>query len=383
MRTMDFVTGEALRRPRKSIAGISFVLLGVGIFVACQTINKALHDRTKEQLLRFGANIIVQPKGKAFNQYSGPAGGERFLPERYAAKVSSIPHHKMLVAVSPKLYERFAVDGGSLSVVGITPDEQKAKPWWMVEHEVLADRFPKGKEVLLGHHLAARLGAGVSELTLGGETFRICGVLDETGSPDDFVAFMPLAALQKISGKNGMISLIEVSTSCIACKAMNIHDVAEDIDEALPADAEVMLVKQIAEAQMGTLRKVQGFTLVTSLAVLTFCVFLLVNFAAAAVEERRREIGVLLAMGMPARKIQWIFVSRILILAAVGGLLGYAVGSGVSVLLGPLLADAKVSMIPYLLPVALAISLGLGAISSIVPVRRISRLDPVEALREF
>lgn len=61
MRTIDFVIKESLRRARKSIAGVLTILLGISIFVASQTINKALHDRTKEQLLRFGANIIVQP----------------------------------------------------------------------------------------------------------------------------------------------------------------------------------------------------------------------------------------------------------------------------------------------------------------------------------
>jgi hypothetical protein len=70
MRTIDFVLKESLRRAKKSIAGVLFILLGISIFVTSQTINKALHDRAKEQLLRFGANIIVQPKGKPFDLYS-------------------------------------------------------------------------------------------------------------------------------------------------------------------------------------------------------------------------------------------------------------------------------------------------------------------------
>jgi putative ABC transport system permease protein len=101
-----------------------------------------------------------------------------------------------------------------------------------------------------------------------------------------------------------------------------------------------------------------------------------------AVDERRREIGMLLAMGMDPRKIQVIFVLKLLVFAGIGGLLGYVMGSGISIFLGPMIAEAEVSPILYLLPISLAISIGLSIISSIIPSRRISRLDPVEALRE-
>lgn len=381
MRTIDFVIRESLHRPRRSVTGLGYILLGVSIFVACQTINKALHDRTKEQLLRFGANIIVQPKGQHFDLGSGTVNGGILLPESHVGKIRSIEHRKMLVAVSPKLYERFTVAGTGLLVAGITPEERKAKPWWLIGNNVVAGSFPEEGEILLGHHVAARVGGDKAEIMLGGESFKVSGVLDETGSADDFMAFASLAAVQRISRKPGLVSLIEVSTSCIACKAMNIHDVVRQIDKVLPSDAEVRLVMQIAEAQMGTLRKVQGFTMIMYVVVLTLCIFLLVNFMSSAVEERRREIGVLLAMGMSPRKIQQIFLLKILLFSVIGGLLGYGVGTGISMLLGPLVADAEVSPILSLLPAAIALSLGLGAISSVLPVRRISRLDPVEALR--
>ena len=241
MRTIDFVTKESLRRARKSIAGVLFILLGISIFVACQTINKALHDRVKEQLLKFGANIIVQPKGQPFDLYSGTTTGEILLSEDYVKRIESIEHKKMLIAVSPKLYERFEVKGKSLLVVGIKPDERKAKPWWMIGNSVVTDEFPATDEfpldnqILLGHYAASSLGQEISEVKLDDKVFRVSGVLDETGSPDDFMAFVSLATLQKLVQKVGMVNLIEVSTSCIACKAMDIYTVTEEIDKALPS----------------------------------------------------------------------------------------------------------------------------------------------------
>ncbi|MFC1715028.1 ABC transporter permease [Candidatus Poribacteria bacterium] len=382
MRTIDFVTKESFRRIRKSVAGVLFILLGIGIFVACQTINKALHDRTKEQLLGFGANIIVQPEGQPFDLYSGTARGNALLPEHYTDSIRSMEHADMLAAVSPKLYEHFQVGDRSLLVVGVTSDERKAKPWWLIDSNVLTTEFPFGKEALLGHYAAANLGGNVTEIKLGDEIFLVSGVLDETGSPDDFMAFVPLAALQKLSKKVGMVNLIEVSTSCISCETMNVNSVAKQIDKALPPSAKVSTVDQIARAQMGTLKKIMGFTTIIYLVVLFLCAFLLINYMSGAVDERRREIGMLLAMGMDPRKIQTVFALKVLAFAVIGGFLGYIVGSGVSMFLGPLVAESSVNPIPYLLPISFAISVGLGVLSSIIPVRRISRLDPVEALRE-
>jgi ABC-type lipoprotein release transport system permease subunit len=90
MRIIDFVTKESFRRKKKSIVGILFILLGISIFVACQTISKSLHDRVKEQLLRFGANIVVQPKAQPFDLYSGTTKGEILLSEDYVDKIESI-----------------------------------------------------------------------------------------------------------------------------------------------------------------------------------------------------------------------------------------------------------------------------------------------------
>ncbi|HDY87056.1 MAG TPA: ABC transporter permease, partial [bacterium] len=380
--TLDFIKKEIIRRVRKSIEGVLFILLGISIFVACQTINKALYEKTKQQLLRFGANIIVQPKGEPVDLYSGTMKDGRLIPETYVDKIRTISHNKMLIAVSPKLYERFDIGEKSLLVVGITTGERNAKPWWMIEQKVITDEFPEQNEILLGHYAASYFEDRFSHIELHNEKFKVSGVLDETGSPDDFMGFVPLATLQRLVKKKGMVNLIEVSTSCIACKAMNIHDVAEDIDKALPSDATVLLVKQIAEAQMGTLTKVVKFTKIIYVVVLALCAFLLMNYMIAAVDDRRREIGMLLAMGMDPRKIQVIFVSKLLIFAGVGGFMGYITGSGISIILGPLIAETKVLALPYLLPISFVISFGLVAISSIIPAKRISRLDPVEALRE-
>lgn len=381
MRIIDFVVKEMTRRKARSVAGILCVLLGISIFVAAQTTNKALYDKTKEQLLRFGANIIVQPKGEPFDIYSGSVGSAALLPEIYTQEIQSIEHSTMLVAISPKLYERFKIGNQSLLVVGITPDERKAKPWWLINNEPIVGQFPENKEVLLGLYAARRLGS-LSHIELNGERFAVTAVLDETGSPDDFMAFVPLETLQALTDKYGMVNLFEVSTSCIACKAMNVNVVAKEIDKMLPDDAQALPVKQIAEAQMATLTKVEQFTRIIYIVVLCLGAFLLMNHMSSSVANQKRDIGMLLAMGMESLKIHRIFILKGVILGLIGGLAGYFVGTGISMVLGPQIAETNVAPIVYLLPYSIGIALVIGAISSILPARKAATLDPVEALRE-
>jgi len=381
MRTIDFVVKEMGRRRWKAAAGVSCIFLGISIFVAAHTTNEALYEKTKEQLLRFGANIIVQPKDEPFDVYSASPGDSATLPEVYVDRIQNIEHSGMLVAVSPKLYERFEVGDVNLLVVGITDDERKAKPWWMINKMVVTDEFPRGNQVLLGHYAGAHLGA-FSPIKLNGETFTVAGVLDETGSSDDFAAFVPLDVLQELTDKRRMVNVIEVSTSCIACPEMNLYDFVDEIDSALPDDANVIPVKQIAEAQMETLAKIGDFTRIIYIVVLCLGSFLMMNYMSSSVSERRREIGILVAIGMDASQLYKLFISKALILGVVGGLVGFAVGTLISMVAGPRIADTAVSPIFQLLPYSILISTVICIISSLLPARRAARLDPIEALRE-
>ena len=381
MRTIDFVSKELGRRKAKSIAGVLCILLGISIFVAAQTTNRALYDKAREQLLRFGANIIIQPKNEPFDPYSALPGDGVLLPEVYVEKLKKIEHSGMLVAVSPKLYERFEVEKVNLLVSGVTDAERTAKPWWMINRRLVTGEFPEGNQILLGHYAAGHLGPA-RQITLKGETFIVSGVLDETGSADDLMAFVPLHVLQNLTGKKRLVNIIEVSTSCIACSEMNIYDIAHEIDKVLPDDAKVMPVKRIAEAQIGTLTKIEDFIRIVYVVVLCLGGFLMMNYMSASVSERRHEIGILLAIGMDANKMYGFFVFKALIFGVVGGLGGYALGTLIAVIAGPQLADTPVPPILGLLPYSVAISTVLCIIATIFPARRATQLDPVEALRE-
>ena len=98
-----------------------------------------------------------------------------------------------------------------------------------------------------------------------------------------------------------------------------------------------------------------------------------------AVSERKKEIGIRMAIGARCRDIRWQFAMEALLLTVVGGLLGFVVGAAT----GPLarLFNFSAAFSPWIILVALACTLCTGLVFGILPARRAARIEPVVALR--
>jgi len=105
-----------------------------------------------------------------------------------------------------------------------------------------------------------------------------------------------------------------------------------------------------------------------------------------SVLERTREIGIMKAIGARNSDIMFIFLIESGLLGLVGGILGVAIGLGISKSVQVLAAATGTTMIkasfnPFLILGALAFSFIIGSISGLMPARRAAMLKPVNALR--
>ena len=105
----------------------------------------------------------------------------------------------------------------------------------------------------------------------------------------------------------------------------------------------------------------------------------IVAVSLAAVNQRRREIGIRMAVGARRRDITAQFVVETSVATAIGGAVGALMGFAGSPLLAHV-AGAPVTTTPWFLIVALACAVASGLVFGIAPARRAARLDPVAAL---
>jgi putative ABC transport system permease protein len=100
-----------------------------------------------------------------------------------------------------------------------------------------------------------------------------------------------------------------------------------------------------------------------------------------AVTERTAEIGLLRALGARERQVLMLFLGEAILLSALGGLAGLALGVGIAQGAHLLFPGLPVHT-PWLFAALAELSaITIGLVAGVMPARRAARLDPVEALR--
>jgi putative ABC transport system permease protein len=112
----------------------------------------------------------------------------------------------------------------------------------------------------------------------------------------------------------------------------------------------------------------------------------IMNIMLATVTERTREIGIRRALGAKRRDITLQFLIEAVVQTSVGGLIGVAIGLGLSYLIpwaSKWLSGSAVPVMIYWNSIlwSLEVSIGVGVLFGWYPSRRAAMLDPIEALR--
>jgi putative ABC transport system permease protein len=233
-------------------------------------------------------------------------------------------------------------------------------------------------EALVGADVAASLGlkAG-STIELLGKGFTVTAVLPQTGTVDDARIFAHLHTVQQLAGKGPVIHAIEV----VGCCNQISSGLVQKINRLLP-EAKVVTITQIVDTQIKTNRMMSRLSLIFLGIIVLVGVASIANYMYANVFERRREIGTLMALGATSSFVLRAFLLKAVVLGLAGGIAGYALGTVLSVTLGPRIAGVPVLPRLVLLAWAVGISTAIALVASYFPARRASRLDPFTTLQE-
>jgi putative ABC transport system permease protein len=103
--------------------------------------------------------------------------------------------------------------------------------------------------------------------------------------------------------------------------------------------------------------------------------------AGTTVLERTAEVALMKALGARRSLVGAFFLGEQWFMAIVGGLLGYAAGMGLAHAVGQSIFGVSPSTRLILLPVILGIAAAVATAGSLLPLRKVMRLDPAPALR--
>ena len=339
----------------------------------------------ESQFDQYGANIVVTPKTDSLSlsygviNLSGIVTNIDEIPAELVSHIYDIPNTKNLRAVSPKLIgvgaARTSSSTGDVLLVGIDfAEEQKIKAWWEID-----GRFPElPNEAILGVTAADRLGLGVGdELFIKDEPLIVAGILRSTGSQDDSAVLVSMGVAETILGKHGSVSLIEISALCSDCP---IDDLVAQISEIIPT-ADVRAIRQIMQQRMQVTRQFERFAVSVFIVLTVMCGLFIFAATAGSVSERKKEIGILKAVGFSHGNIARIVLTEIFLLAVSAAIAGVA-GSLLFLRFAlPALTEIEhVVYDPLLIALCITGLLILSLVSAIAPAARASRIDPVTAI---
>ena len=260
-------------------------------------------------------------------------------------------------------------------------------------------------EIVLGKELAQRLGLRVGdnvgaaffrmELSLGGQqpklaSYRVAGTFHSHSSEYDKAwAFIHLGDATRLARSNGQAEMIEVRASRIEA----IDDVKPRVMAALGSAYQATDLRESNKALFASLTVEKwAFATILSLIVLV-AAFNIISSLVLLVTEKRRDLGVLLALGATPKQIQRLFELQGLRIGAVGT----AWGLGTSIPLCLVLDHFKLLKLPaavydfitYMpfrlklldLVLVAVFPLLVSWLAARYPARKAAALDPVDALR--
>jgi putative ABC transport system permease protein len=374
-----------LKRRKAKMAFLTVGLtVGIATIVTLITLTRSMSSDIERKMDEFGANILIMPQSNGLSMtYGGISLGgvtfdQREIHEAELERIKTITNSKNVSSISPKVMGGISVSGHDVLLVGVKfENEIKMKQWWQIFGEV-----PKtDNELLLGSDASKVLNAASGDsIPIKGETFTITGVLEQTGSQDDSLVFASLKKAQKILGKEGKITLAEVSALCSGCP---IGDMVTQIAEKLP-DAKVSAIQQVVAGRLRALDQFKRFSYAMAGVVVFIGSLIVFVTMMGSVNERTVEIGVFRAIGFRRSHIMRIILLEAALVSLLAGLLGFIVGMLGAKLALPFMAESKNAKLlwdGWIAGGSLGLALLLGLLASIYPALHASKMDPTEALR--
>ncbi len=403
LQTFRIAVRAIVRNKMRSFLTVLGIVIGVAAVIAMMAVGAGAKARIESAFASMGTNLLVILPGSTTS--GGMQGGFGSQPTLTWDDLTAIQRQVPSVRLAaPLLRANSPIIGESgnwmTSVNGTSPEYFDIRSWSTSAGEPLrqADLDAQNKVVVLGQTVVEKLyGSSVNPVgqvvRIRNIPFVVVGVLEKkgqsaTGQDYDDMVFIPYTVFaRKIQGGlgkylNGTIYVSATSGDTVARAQADITALLRE-RHRLPGtddDFSIRNLSELAGAQAA------GTETMTSLLASVAAVSLLVggigimNIMLVSVTERTREIGIRMAIGAKPRQILLQFLIEAVTLSVAGGLVGVALGVGVSEWIAAKFGWAT-AVDPNVVAVAVAFSAFVGIAFGLYPARKASQLDPIDALR--
>ncbi|MGB3789329.1 MAG: ABC transporter permease [Phormidesmis sp.] len=404
---MDFA--ESLKMATKTLSanklrsGLTMlgIIIGNASVIAMIGIGEGAQKYVNGQLQSLGPNVLFIVPGNREARQLGDLDIPRNLVLADAkALATQVPS---VTAVAAEKTTQGIVSyrnrNTSTSIVGTTEGFLTVRSFEVAQGRFLNDLDERSNSLVatIGSTLAERLFD--SETPLGkqirikGITFEIVGVLEKKGSSlgldyDDSVMIPITTLASRIVGRTspygidvGFISISAVSQEAMETAEFQITNLLRLRHRVTDGDDFYI---QSQDTLLDIANTVTGALTLMLAAIASISLFVggigIMNIMLVSVRERTQEIGLRKAIGATQRDILSQFLIEAVILSALGGLVGTALGAS-GILLIAAISPFEAAVSASAVIVAVSVSGSIGLFFGVVPARQAAKLDPIIALR--
>jgi ABC-type lipoprotein release transport system permease subunit len=357
-------------------------------------------------MLKLGFNVVILPKDQNLADWYSDDYASEYMPEEYVHRLAD----SGIVTVRhflPSLQQKIEWPERKRKIIlvgtrGEVPNLHKSLVKPMVQP------VPPGT-ISLGYELHRSLDLKVGEkVKLMGKELTIHACHEERGNKDDITAWIYLAEAQGLLDKKDLINAI-LALECMCAGEDALPKIRKEIAAILPgtqviergsrvlarfeARNKVQQEAKVAieEEKLGreNLRAVrERLASILTPVIVMACAVWIVLLGFTNVRARREEIGVLRTLGVSAKGVLVMFLSRHIMVGVLGGALGFCAGVLAAVYFGSALEDTQIGISDMNLSVAGLLVLSvvgaavLAVIAGWIPTLTAIRQDPAEVLRE-
>ncbi|WP_142044349.1 ABC transporter permease [Arthrobacter sp. SLBN-100] len=375
--------GNAFRNKVRTAAVVAVLAVAIGLALAMLVANQAVAAKVQELNASVGTVLTVNPAGA-----QGFEGGGEPLTAEQAATAAAVPNVSAVVGaqtlrlrnateaaaqaasgagagagggqggpggqLSATLTTSLtaAIDAGTLGgrnqtangtttgTTGTTTQPVRSLPITatgtgaevdtagkalsITEGTGLGDYTAESTSALLGTTLAEKNNLKVgSTFTVNGQTYTVAGLFDAGTTFGNNAVYVTLPTAQALAGLPGELASMIVTVDSLE----NVASAKTALEAALGTNKADVTQGQNLETALRSLGSVKNISFIAFIAALGTAGLIILLIMVMLVRERRREIGVLKAIGAPNRTIGLQFVLEALVLAALGSAAGAAIAS--------------------------------------------------------
>jgi putative ABC transport system permease protein len=281
----------------------------------------------------------------------------------------------------------------ALSLIGVTPEAAQSLHAYLIQ---APGRFLQQEDTnvtvisqTLADAYGVKLGGMIKVPSVSGtDILTVVGILPPRTLPGNEEVLVTLPQAQTMTGQTGQINTIEVALTTTD-ETLRSQTVAA-IESALGNEYQVGAL-QAGSEMFASIKLGQAALNMFGVLALFMGGFIIFNTFRTVVAERRRDIGMLRALGAKRGTITGMILVEGLLQglfgSGVGLLLGYLFGAGIVRLVeGPLTAFLHIKIgnpvvSPSLVIISILLGVSITILSGLIPASNASKITPMDALR--